>query len=109
MPKFCGKIGFEETVETAPSVYVEQITEKTYYGDVIRNTRRLDGGSQINDNVRISNTISIVADPYARFHFHSIRYVEWMGSKWKVESIDASTPPRLNLELGGLYTTQDTV
>lgn len=108
MPKFYGKIGFEETVETAPSVYVEQITERYYYGDVIRNTRRLESGQQINDNVRVSNSISIVMDAYAYKNFHSIRYVEWLGSKWKVDSVDASTPPRLVLELGSLRTTQDT-
>lgn len=107
MPKFHGKIGFEETVETVPSVYVERMTERTYYGDILRNMRRLEGGSQMNDNVRISNTISIVADPYANAHFHSIRYVIWSGVKWKVESVDASTPPRLSLELGSVYTTQD--
>lgn len=104
MPKFYGKVGFEDTVETAPSVYTEQIIERYYYGDVISNRRRLEKGESINDNVRISNSISIVSDAYSLNHFHSIRYVEWMNVKWKVDSVDASTSPRLILDLGDVYT-----
>lgn len=34
--KWSGKIGFaDETSEDAPSVYVEHITERRYFGDVL--------------------------------------------------------------------------
>lgn len=68
MAKWFGAIGFAETLETAPGVWVEQITERHYYGDVNRNVRRLQGANQVNDDIDISNTISIVADPYANNH-----------------------------------------
>lgn len=102
MAKWFGKIGYAETVETVPGVWKEQITEREYYGDLIRNGRRLQSANQVNDNIEISNEISIVADPYANENFHSMRYVEFMGTKWKITSVDVQYP-RLNLSLGGVY------
>lgn len=103
MAKWFGKIGFAETVETKPGVYEDQITERSYYGDVIRNTRKLQSTDQLNDNIDISNEISIVADPFARDHIYTMRYVEYMGARWKVSTVDASQRPRLILSVGGLY------
>ena len=102
MAKFYGVIGFAETVETSPGIWTEQITERKYYGDVIRNSRRLQSTDQVNDDITISNEISIIADPYANGHFYSIRYVEFMGTKWKVSNAEVKYP-RLVLSLGGLY------
>lgn len=102
MGRWFGVVGYEETVSTAPGVYVEQITERKYYGDVIRNSRSLQSTDQLNDNVNISNVISILADPYAYQNFHSIRYAEFMGTKWKIINIEVQYP-RLNLTLGGEY------
>ena len=102
MAKFYGKIGFAETVESALGVWTEQITEKYYYGDLIRNTRKLQSADQLNDNINIANDVSIVADPYANQNYFAIRYVEFMGTKWKVTSVDVRSP-RLVLTTGGLY------
>ena len=102
MGKFYGSIGYAETVETSPGVWVEQITERKYYGDVNRDSRRLQSANQLNDSINVSSEISIVADPYAYNHFHSMRYVEFMGAKWKVSTVEPK-PPRLILTLGGLY------
>lgn len=103
MAKWFGKIGFAETVETKPGVWKEQITEREYYGDVIRNSRRLQSSSEkINDDLNISNQISIVADPYANEHFYSMRYAEFSGAKWKVTDVEVQYP-RLTLTLGGVW------
>lgn len=99
--KWYGEIGFAETVETRPGVWEEQITKHDYYGDVIRNTRRLQTAN-LNDDINVSNEISILADPYAYQNFHSIRYLEFMGSKWKVTNVEVEYP-RLTLSLGGVY------
>ena len=106
MPKFYGAVGYAKTVETSPGVSVEQITERNYYGDVIRNTRRLQGTDKVNDDINVSNEISIVADPYANDHFYAIRYVVFQGAKWKVSNVDVQYP-RLILSLGGLYNVQE--
>lgn len=102
MAKFFGKIGYAETVETTPGVWEEKITEREYFGDLIRNTRSLQSGEQLNDNINISNEISIVADPFAYENFHSMRYVEFMNAKWKISSVEVQHP-RLILSVGGLY------
>ena len=102
MNKFYGKIGYAITKETTPGVWVEQIVERSYYGDVIRNIRRLQSSENLNDDINVSNEISIVADAFANQNFHSMRYVQYMGTKWKVSSIEVKYP-RLILSIGGVY------
>lgn len=104
MAKWYGEIGYGETVETSPSVWTEQITTKlNYYGDVISNNRRLQTSSdKVNDDIAITNQISILADPYAYENFHAMRYATFMGTKWKITSVDVEYP-RLILTLGGVY------
>jgi hypothetical protein len=102
MAKFFGAIGYGHTVETAPGVHRMQITEKEYYGDVIRNTRQLREGEKLNNDIGVNNSISIVADAYANDNFHAIIFVEWMGALWDVSDIDVQRP-RLLLRLGGVY------
>lgn len=106
MAKFFGKIGYAETVKKRPGVFVEKITEREYYGDVLRNLRRLDGSQKINEDVNISNEISIVSDPYAMENFHSMRYLTFMGNKWKITSVEVQYP-RLRLTIGGLYNEEN--
>lgn len=100
--KFFGKIGFAETEETTPGVWTEQITEREYYGDLTRNTRQLQTSSTLNDDVNVANEISIVADPFAYQRFHSMRYVELLGAKWKISKVEVQYP-RLILTVGGVY------
>ena len=102
MTRWCGVVGYAETLEIEPGVWAEEFTERKYYGDLLRNSRRLQGSQQINDDITISNQISILADPYAVQHFHAIRYAELFGTKWKVSSVEVQYP-RLILELGGVY------
>ena len=102
MGKWFGKIGYAVTEETTPGVWVEQITERNYYGDIIRNTRRLQTSDKLNDDINVSNEISIVADPFARENFYAMRYIEFMGTRWKVSSVEVQYP-RLILSLGGVY------
>lgn len=107
MAKFYGKLGFEQTNETSPGIYEEEeFMEHNYYGELIRNTRRLEQGASINDDVTITNQISILADPFIRKNFHSLRYVTYAGSKWKVTSIEVQYP-RLILSIGGEYNGTD--
>lgn len=102
MTRWCGVIGYAETIEIEPGVWSEEFTERKYYGDLLRNSRRLQGSQQVNDDITISNQISVLADPYAVQHFHAIRYAELFGTKWKVSSVEVQYP-RLILELGGIY------
>lgn len=106
MAKFYGAIGYGESVESPPGsgVYKDVITERSYFGDIVRNTRQLrDGGDSLNNDIVVSNSISVVADAYASGHIFAIRYVKWMGACWKVEDVDATQPPSLILRLGEVY------
>lgn len=102
MAKFYGLIGYAESVKTAPGVYDEKIVEYPYSGDLIRNTRQLQSAETLNDNINVANEISIVADPFARKNFHRMRYVVFMGAKWKITKVEVGYP-RLILTIGGLY------
>lgn len=103
MAKFYGPIGYAETVETAPGVYVEKITERMYFGDLTRNTRRLQSSETLNDDINVANEISIVADPFANQNFHRMRYVGFMGANWKISNVEVHYP-RLILTIGVLQT-----
>lgn len=102
MAKYFGKIGYAELVETRPGIFEEVFTERNYYGDVVKNFRKLESGESINDNVVVNNVISIVSDPYAQNHIFAIRYAEWMGALWKVSNVEVQSP-RLILTIGGVY------
>lgn len=103
MARYYGKVGFRVLEEIRPGVYDQpRIIEYPYYGDVIRYTKRFQTGSGVNDDLNIDNQISIVADPFAREHFHEIAYILWMGAAWKVSSVEVQFP-RLILSIGGVY------
>lgn len=103
MSKFSGKIGYAASYEKRPGVWVDGIIERLHYGDIIRNTNRWsETTDQTNDELAISNQLSIVADPYAAHNFHRMKYVEFMGALWKVTNAEV-VYPRLLITLGGVY------
>lgn len=102
MAKFYGPVGYAKMVEVRPGVFKEQITEVNYFGDVLRNSRSLQSSENLNDNINIANKISIIADPFANENFHAMRYVMYMGTKWKIKDVEVEFP-RLILTIGGVY------
>lgn len=102
MAKFSGKIGFIKPVETEPGIWKSQTVERQYYGDLIRNTRLYQPSDSVNDNVNISNNISVIADPYANENSQYMKYVIVQGTKWKISNIDIQYP-RMILTIGGVY------
>lgn len=106
MAKFYGKVGFLRTEESAPDVYSEVLTERLYKGDVIRNQKRYQSSESLNDDVVLSNNISIVADDYANENVFAIRYVVYKGVPWKVTNAEIQRP-RIILTLGGKYNVQE--
>lgn len=102
MARFFGRVGYGDTVETAPGVHTDEIIERSYFGDVIRNARNLKQGENLNADLSVQNSISILADAYANDHFFAIRYVEWAGVLWTVSSVEVQSP-RLLLRLGEVY------
>lgn len=102
MAKWFGAVGYATQTETATDVIQEVITTREYYGDLIRRRRNLISADQVNDNVTLTEEISIVADPYAYENAQDIRYATVNGVKWKVTGVTIERP-RLLLTLGGVY------
>lgn len=102
MDKFYNNVGYAVSEETRPGIYEERFIERPYYGEVVRNSRRLQSSENLNDTIRLNTEISIVADPYAFKHYFDIRYAIKDDHKWKVENVEVRSP-RLVLTLGGLF------
>lgn len=102
MARFFGKVGYAEKVESVPGVWKDVIAEYEYYGDVVRNTRKLEENEKVNFDILVGNSISIVADEFANDHIFAMRYVEWRGTLWTVRDVEVQRP-RLLLRLGGVY------
>lgn len=102
MAKYYGKIGYATTVVGKPGVHKHQFTERTVYGDTIKNSRKLDNSEYLLDNVSISMKISFIADPYAVQNFHNIKYATYNRSNWEVVLVEPEFP-RLVLTLGGVF------
>lgn len=95
---------FGESVENPPGsgIYELIMTDRCYYGDVIKLSSKVEIGESINDNINLNNRISIIADPYAYNNFSTLKYVVWMGVKWKIKSVEVERP-RLILTIGDIY------
>lgn len=103
MDKFCGIIGFGYAETDDYGVTKTRSVERKYYGQLLKpTTRSVDSGSYVNDNITISNEISILCDAFARENFSNIQYIEFMGVKWKVSRVQIMHP-RLILTTGGIY------
>lgn len=102
MAKFFGKVGFGIQTELSPGVWDDVITEKSYSGDVTRNSRQSIEGEKINNDLAVENSIEILADAFASENFFAIRYVEWVGVLWTVPNVVVQRP-RLILRIGGKY------
>ena len=100
--KFCGDIGFVIQQETEPGIYESVVAEKTYYGDVLQNFRKWQSGEKINDDIVLNNKISIIANSFALETSGAMKYVSYLGQKWKIESAEIAYP-RIILTIGGLY------
>lgn len=102
MSKWYGVVGFADNVEVEPGFYEDTIIEKPYYGDVTSSRWKRQSSGDINDNIAISNQISIVADPYAVKHCSKMVYATYMDTKWKITDVEPQYP-RLILSIGGVW------
>lgn len=102
MAKFYGKIGYGVTIDKGDGIFETEIVEREYYGDLLKNYKTTQN-QDINQDINISNSLSIIADPYAYENFHNIVYVTFMGTKWCVTNVNVEEYPRITLNLGGVY------
>ena len=103
MARWYGNVGFAISVKTAPGVWQESTEEHPYSGDKLSWRSSYQNSGQVIDDIKIDFTIEIIADPFAYKNFAHIRYVEYLGQKWKVTAADPTNYPRIALTVGGLY------
>lgn len=102
MPRFFGKVGYGSAVEVRPGVFKEVITERDYYGDVQQNMVYVRTNDNVNGEMSFQTTIEVLADAYALENYVNIRFVEWAGMPWSVNSVKTGRP-RLTLVVGEVY------
>ena len=102
MTRFYDKVGYGIPGEVVDGVWADDITERAYYGDILETVSSNEEADQVNNNIRLQNRVSIMADAFALENFSLIKYVSWMGSLWTVTSVRVERP-RLVLSLGGVY------
>lgn len=104
MAKVKCQIGFlEEQVESAPGVYTNVITERSYKVNVIKVTAKQQEGEHLNRDISLLNTFSIIADAYLQNTLFAMKYIKWMGVRWTISDIDPSTHPRITFRVGVVY------
>lgn len=102
MSKWSGAIGYALASEIKPGVWDYIVNERHHVGDLIRNIRRSEGGEKVIDELRLNNSVSVVADAYAVDHFFEMRYITIMGTRWTITTVEVNAP-RLVLQIGGVY------
>ena len=102
MAKFVGLIGYALPVESSPGVWNNSIVEKSYRGDVLTNQYQIQSAEQLNDNITVDNSFSIVADAYAYDNIGVMKYVVWRNIAWKIQSFNINRP-RIVIKIGGVY------
>ena len=106
MAKYYGMIGFAIQEETRPGVWEDIIEKRPYKGDILHSGRRYDNSENINDNVTLTNRFSIISDAYLYSHIPALRYLEYMGEKFKITSVEIDRP-RVTISVGGVYVAGD--
>ena len=104
--RYKGRIGFAITAprEEGSDIYDPTIVWKTYKGDAPRTmVQRRDSTEGVNENIDLSQTISIVMDTFLSRNYLHICAIEFAGEFWNVKNIQIKTP-RLELTIGGVYT-----
>jgi hypothetical protein len=103
MAKFHGCIGYtQSTQETSSGVYTENIVEREYRGDILREAKQWSGAAVIHDNLTVQHRISILADDFATSQLSAMRYVKWGVEYWSISKVEIDRP-RLILTLSEVY------
>lgn len=102
MAKFFGTVGYAVPTEIEPGVWEDVVYEYPYFGDVVQNIRDLKYADNVNPELSLQNSVSIVGDDYAYENYFAIRYIRWGGGVWTVSDVTVQRP-RLILRMGGVY------
>lgn len=104
MSRFFGPVGFvfSKEINEGSGIWELVPNEVNYRGEVTKNVKRWEKGDGLNSDINVSNTISIVADPYAFDNLFAVRYVKWLGHYWEITNAEVQDR-RIVLGIGGVY------
>jgi len=102
MARFYDKVGYELPATRVGGVWKANIVERDMNGDVLKALRSLEPSDKVNDDFRLQNRISVMADAYALENFTYIKFVKWNGVRWTAATVEVERP-RLIITLGGVY------
>lgn len=102
MGKCVVKVGYAMPEEYEPGRWKHVMIEHEYFGETLRNTFEVRTADKVNEDLSLSMDFSLIADPFALQHCGAIRYIEFMGTLWKVTKIEPRYP-RIILTAGGVY------
>lgn len=102
MTKYAGLVGYVTQIETRPGIWEPKSTEKKMTGDVLNLGHSYDTGNKVNDDITLQHKISLVGSPYAYSNLYNLRYLWYMGEKWKIIGV-AVERPRIVVTIGGVW------
>lgn len=97
MARFAGLVGYVTQGESVPGVWSPVENPKQMRGDVIRQSSTSQNG-----DISLNHRVSLLGDAYAFSNYYNIKWVEVMGVKWAVTSVEIQRP-RIIVTLGGLW------
>lgn len=105
MSKFFGMIGFVQTRETEPGIWEQKVEERLFSGDITQTSASWNDAQRINGDLELNHTLSLVCDNYLTQNMFALRYVNYLGRRWSVRSIEVRSP-RMILVLGKEYVVE---
>lgn len=94
--------GYAKQEEVEPGIFEDVITERRIRGDLLGDVQRRNAAITINDEITITNRLSVIADKYINDNMNALVYVKLDGVYWKVSSIE-NQRPRLLIYFGGMW------
>ena len=102
MTRFSDKVGYVSQGSLVDGVQEVVVTERVYKGEVLENISSLQDGEKVNDDIRLQDRVSLIADAYGLENFSQIRFVVRMGIPWIAQTVRVERP-RIIISLGGVY------
>lgn len=102
MGKYHDKIGFV-IPKTVNGRTVFEPVEVSAYGEMTQyNFKWNSDQTQLNDQIRLNNVLSIVCKPFLIQNLTYLKYVWYQGTRWSISNVQISHP-RLILNIGEAY------
>ena len=106
MPKWYGRIGFSTDSDQGFGIFEKTSEARPYYGDIIHSRPGWTAVSDsTNEKMTVNSRISVVADDFALQNTYRMTWIEYLGTKWYISSVELAFP-RIIVDIGNVYTEE---